>query len=494
MMKDFSSDVRIHSRKHLELKTSFPVPNGKTLHYTLNCYFFFPAQLNLSKTHYGTHEFLKDVQTYTRFSSPGLSIASLMEPGFELSPLNRIKDSLSTTHLQQDIPEKRVIYELQVLANTLRSEVKNFIALIEEELRKPARGKNCSRKISSFIDDVIRLLQEFRNLHPLFLDSRVSPMMRKSLDWTDETMTFIIENNMIPLYILIRDAGLPQPLLDKIRQLVEEEDAYRHEREFPSAFAPDSEEIGETIAYRKSMLKKWSQSAMYMTSEASKAPKRIGHILAGAAAALAMSFAVFAAIYAERFFLKNSTPWALLIVLSYVFKDRIKEILREIFGKALPKLMADEITLLKDPATQNNVGNSRGYVRFMKMNEAPQEILKIRNPVSNPFRSFLPQQDVIQYSRVLTIDAKRLHENHLRLEAINEITRLRVDTWLREMDDPEEMLLHLEEGEPVRIKGKRVYHAHLIVALQETKKGQPEYFHYKVIMNRSGLIRLKQMK
>jgi hypothetical protein len=81
---------------------------------------------------------------------------------------------------------------------------------------------------------------------------------------------------------------------------------------------------------------------MYMSSEQSRSVSRVGHVIAGVAAAVAMSFAVIATFLAGRLFAAYSIPWALLIVVSYIFKDRIKEVLRSILIRLVPRLIADE--------------------------------------------------------------------------------------------------------------------------------------------------------
>jgi hypothetical protein len=281
-------------------------------------------------------------------------------------------------------------------------------------------------------------------------------------------------------------------VVDEITGFVENENSYRAEQQYTSAPSNTDEHLEETIAYRASMLKKWAQSAMYMKRVVSRIPSQVNHILAGMAAALAMAFAVTATIYAETIYVKNSLPWAMILIISYVFKDRIKEVLREVFGRLLPRLLADRILKLYDPATGKIAAKAEVIVDFGLDKDQSEPIRKARNVGNNPFSAVLPPQNVLHYNRFVTLKSRVLRENHTRLESLTEVTRVRIDDWLREMDDPEEIQHKIINGKRVRVSGNRVYHVHLIAALREKRKhSEPRIFHYCLVMNRSGLLRIE---
>jgi len=116
-------------------------------------------------------------------------------------------------------------------------------------------------------------------------------------------------------------------------------------------------------------------------------------------------------------------------------------------------------------------------VKFGLDKDQSEPIRKARNVGSNPFSAVLPPQNVLHYNRFVTLKSRVLRENH---------------TWLREMDDPEEIQHKIINGKRVRVSGNRVYHVHLIAALREKRKhSEPRIFHYCLVMNRSGLLRIE---
>jgi hypothetical protein len=125
--------------------------------------------------------------------------------------------------------------------------------------------------------------------------------------------------------------------------------------------------------------------------------------------------------------------------------------------------------------------------------DQPEAIQKARDLQKNPFASVLPPQNVLHYNRLISLKSKILRDNHTRLDSITEITRIRIDDWLKEMDDPEEVHYKLEQGKRKRVSGSRVYHIHLIASLREDRKGaMPRIFHYCLVMDRSGILRVEQ--
>ncbi len=490
-MKNLETDLRVHSKNHLELKTSIPVSESGIEKYTLQFYLFSPAQLNIREnTNNQISAIYTDINVRTRFSSPNLSISNILDPECELSPLSRILQCLQLSIFDKE-SEGRIIYEFQTLVNNFRREMKDTILLVKIESAKPSALSVCTQKIEKTLNDIEKLVEKFRNLHASFLEPRIADTLRTAFLWCDETLSSIIIESLVELFKIGKRIPLKEKLIESIEKKAVQEE--HHRKEFQYITDPESTErhVGEAVSYRSGMLKKWSQSALYIRAEESRLPQRIGHIIAGVAAAAAMTFAVLASLYAQRVYNQNTLPWALIIVLAYVFKDRIKEILRGVMGRGLPKLLADHITKFRDPVSDERVGNAKVRLEFLRARDVPTRFMEMRTKVHNPFRKLLPEETVICYSRDISINSRKLKRSHHRLEAINEIIRIRLDKWFKEMDDPEDQFLSIESGEVKIFEGKKVYHLHLIIELIEKKDpGNDRLFHYEVIFSKKGILRI----
>ncbi len=495
-MNTYNSDVRTHSHHHLELKTEYPLfpqLEEKKAVYRQDLYFFFPAQLNVTGSRIGVPGALKNLKVYYRFSTPSLTLEKLMDETCTLSPLFRIRNILSLSELEDPDMLQSLVYELQMLVNMYRAEVKGVSLLIREEWQTRKREGAVSGRTVQFLNEIRRFLALFRELYSLFLNPHITDVQRKAYFWADESLSIITEQGMIDLFSFLRSSDWDESIRQMAEDLICQETGYREKSHYSYMYHQDDRHSGEKMAYRDSMLKKWSQSALYLNYEDSRTPRRIGHMLAGAAAGVAMLFAVMVTIFADRIFLRNSLAWALLIVISYIFKDRIKEILRDVFGRFLPRISADRQTRLKDPASGKKIGMTNSVIRFGGAGRiVPERILKERYRRPNPFRDILPEQDVMVISRKIRIKTKKLKSNHSRLKGITEILRFHVEDWLREMDDPKDILFRVDNGKKVKIKGNRVYHIHLIISMTDVRGGGSEsLYHYRIVLNKSGIQRIE---
>lgn len=492
-MNDYNCFIRIHSKQHLEMKVQYPF--NENIHrcgYRMDAYFFSPSQLQINNKRISIHRFLDALKIYTRFSSPMISLSRLMSPECELSPLNRINSYLDESMLEKPSEKDRILYELQTLTNMYRAQVTREVSLLRKSIQNGTPEHLYHKRIELFVEEIKQFLQCFRLFHGKFLTPEVTEQQREALRWADEKMSIITERNINRLYGYCHGMQTAEKLRKNFEEITSEETQYRRIMKYEYLYTGDDSSTGEHLAYRESILKKWSQSAMYMTSEESHTPRRIGHMLASIAAGLAMFFALIITIFAGKYFIPNSIPWILLVIISYIFKDRVKEILREVFRKNLPWMIADQLTILVDPASKRRIGRAKGIVRYGKASQAPAKVYNLRYSQPNPFRIILPEQDMLHYQRFIHLNYRKLKAHHSRLRGITEIIRIRIDDWLREMDDPHDVFYRLENGKKIKIKGNRVYFIHLVLCLKEKKDQLKEqFYHYKIVCNKRGIIRIE---
>jgi hypothetical protein len=486
---DFRCRVHPHGRYQIELKTRYPVPQEPRVSYNLELYLYCPSQLQLDAMGYGSERFMEDFHSLTRHTAPHLPLRRLLDQNDPDSPFSRIRGTLESTR-----PTTSVIrYELRVLANAYRALARGRRRAVEAAI-----GDKQDDSRRSALRRFIRSLKRFRReLDRLVLDVR-SSVVAEDLDpavrWADEWVSLITENECISLYTRLSQADMEEKWEKLLQRIIRAEVRRRKQAGYESVSKAGDLAANERRQYHENMLKKWVQGALYMSSEPSRTPRNITQAIAAIAAAAAMSFAVVATLLADRLFASYSVPWALLVVVSYIFKDRIKESLRGALSGFFPRLFFDRGGRLLDPAVNRSVGLSREAVQFCEAQDVPESVRRVRKAETNPFRAFLPPEDVIRYSKQIKLRAKLLQRSHSRLESITEITRINIDRWLRQMDDPTSRKVVLSDGHPRVIDVPRYYHLHLVLALS-TRKGRanPYFFHYRVLLGRNGLNRIEDL-
>lgn len=489
----YTCQVDRHGAHHLELELSYPLPKSESkATYGVEVFLFTPTALGLTRERYGVKGFLHDTQSYTRCDLCALPLAKLVDPACTISPINRLNKLLGNMVTERDLDETKVLYELKALVNLHHDELRARRDLFRQQLKSGLPESGLRDYLAAYQRDHEALVGAVRSYYPTLVDPRVPEVVRQALRLADEGISIKAEKELHHLCLLLEEFSQPTELIAPIEEMIAGEQNYRRLMEFASVAGPDYSVQNEAYVYRESNLKKWAQSSTYMTEEAAKTPARLGQVLASLAAALAMAFAVGSAVITQMFFDMNSLPWAILIIVSYMLKDRIKELVRNALINLIPTMVADRVVRLTDPRGGEDVGRSRERVRFFESGEAPPDIRNMRRHRSDSFRAILPPERVIQFSKVLLLDSEKLMKNHQRVVGLKEIIRINLGSWLGQMDDPVDELFTLVEGQRRVVKTLRVYHINMIVRLTERINEQAcGLFKYRVILTRNGIERVE---
>lgn len=490
----YTCKVKSHGQRQLELDLTYPLHEKREANrYELELYIFSPYQLNINGETYGVSRFLQDTKSYTRHTIPLIPLKNLTDSGCVTSPLTRIRNTLSEIGASGKINEKQILYELRVLANIYHAQVHETREMLKTGLLNASVKANLNNSIKVFLADIDMFLQEFRKLQREFLDPRVSDLLRENLSWTDEAISLSTEKTFFKLHDLCEQAEVSDEIKTALRLKLGSEPEYRRSKGYPTIVIPGKHTENENFLYRAGTLKKWAESCMFMNKAPARVAAHFTQAFMGIAAGLAMIVALTATFFATRLFAMYSIPWALLIVISYIAKDRIKEILRSIFINFLPKLVADHMEDMIDPATNSKVGSSRARVRFCRSDDIPESVQQLRNIGARPFRRIIPGDNVIHFHKSVRINTKKLTKRHERLDSLTEILRFNTNPWLANMDDPINKLYSFVNGKVGRIPARRVYHINLIVCLTDRRKNHPAtLFRYRLVLTRKGIIRIEQ--
>ena len=487
--------LKNHGSRQIELKVHFPVKQDKKkVMYNIDMYLFTPSQLRLNKTNYGVESFISDLHAYTRFSSPSIPLEKLIDGNCEVSPLTRIKKLIENGNLEQDKTRDKIHFELQTLTNVVRSEIRNIQILYREMMLQDSTGMDLNYRIIQTLEEINRFLASLRKLHIEFLHLHVDEFLRTALCWSDEAVSIYVEKLVLSLYSLCSKKPHLSQAADVLSVRLTREPEYRKASGYAHSLIDPSLPItGERRLYRESTLKKWSQSAMYMTQVASTTPKKLAHLFASIAAALAMAVAVIVAFLADRIFVSYSLPWIFIIVASYMLKDRMKEVVRSILIAVIPRIIADIINNLIDKSSGQKVGKSRTLITFPSAASLPESIMHIRDHKKNPFRVILPEENIICFHKETYLNCAKLLSAHSRLEALTGIVRFKMDRWFTEMDNPTSEIKYSSGKKLLNFRADRVYHAHMVLRLsRQGETDTPSFYHYLIVVNRNGIVRIEQ--
>lgn len=494
---DYLCSIKTHGHRQLELNLRYPLIKDKDeACFHLDCYLFNPYQLAITGNRYGIASFFRDLRSYTRYTVPIIPLDKLIDPACNVSPLIRISKMLSKSSMASELNEKTVLYELRVLTNVYHYQLTEIRQLLKQKLEQSENAEYSTIYLQSSLDEIDRFLADFRLLHQEFLDSRVSNMLRESLQWADESISLHTEKFQYHVYQLLKERSDMDLCRKRLEQRLDQEQQYRVQRGYATIIDPGNETGNELFVYREGILKKWSEGCLYLSRLPSSIAANIAQIMMGAAAGIAMVFAVLATIFASRWFVAESLPWVVLIVLGYIAKDRIKDLLRSALITMIPSLMADQMENLIDPALDKKVGSSRSRARFCGPDQIPELVTRLRDIRANVFKSIIPPENILHYHKSIRFNSAKIRNYHKRLESLTEIIRLKLDYWFANMDDPANQLFCMRDGAVTTVLANRVYHVNLIVCLSDCN--QPEKHQslsrYRMTLTRDGILRIDPLE
>lgn len=492
-MNEFTCRVTTHGKQQLELQLTCPLAwHRKKVRYRISVYLFFPPQLQMTASRYGVKSFLQDIISYTRFTTPVMSLQMLLDPANDKSPFVRIPRYLNEAKVGGDLAEKSVEFELKSLINIYQRHLKDTLRQLKKLAGVEGTREDAVHQAQSMLRDMEAILAQLRQeLRPRFLEANIPETLRQAFEWSDESISLSTEKFYFRLHGLCnRREGLDDLEAEVTRKL-EVEATYRASRGFPSLVDPSSSDQNFAFLQQESMLKKWAQNTYYMTQEKMRSVQHLTTLLMAVAAMVAMLFAVVATFLANHYFPQNSVPFALMLIVAYAFKDRIKETLRAVFLSFLPRLVSDRKNKLISP-TGRVIGNSSLHVAFNQAHHVPEDIQRLRYMTDNIHRALIPPEDVIEFHKRIVFQGAMIKKMHSRLESVTEILRFYLGNWLQYMDDPDEQLQYCRDGKPATVQAKRVYPVHIILKLEDPGTGSHHLYGYNMLLSRDGVVRIRQ--
>lgn len=509
------SRIGVHDGNQFELKLDYVIdPDARRNRYQIEAYFFVPQSLGLDPHSYTREQFYADVQAYIRFKTPAVSLAELVDPQDPRSPLCRIPSLLEHTGPNGGIERDPLSHELRLLGCLVRTNMRDEVAALRVRLHA-LEGRARERSvlvedlrvgIERLLDDVESVLEHLRALRPSFMYTSRPTWVPELFTYVDEYVSLIVEGHLTALVAAVdRDESLEQaltPARQRIVRRIVAEQMHRDAAGYPSVLhsagsgATDATDDGSLYTHRRSILKKLMSSVLFLEFERHREGRRVGHLVAGVAAAVAMLFATVAAIWSERVYGLNSLPFVVAVVIGYVFKDRIKEWLRTWFSTKLTGFLSDYSLTICDPAHDVQLGRCRESFGYLAPTRVPAEILQYRHADANDvLEPYTKREVVMRYVKNITIRGRRIKHVHGRLHDINDIIRFNVSNFLLRMDDPVRKIETYDRktNQVTLVTCPKRYHLNVVLVLRAADRAV-SVERFRVILDKSGITKLQRVR
>jgi len=461
--------VRIHDKFSLELKFGYSTRRKlKENLFEVNTWIFIPNSLDINRQTYDKSDFYKDLKSNIRLITPEFLLRDIADK--TKSPFIHLEASFNALAVTPTRSNARN-YEHQIkmfnsiLKSSLRDHRLHIIRNIETEDR--------DYLISNYLQSSREILSNYRSLRHIIAVPTVRRELFSLYILGDEFMSNLIEQHTFLLADEIRKnhPELYRQTGPMLTELIRGEVEYRRSKGFPTAENLGREEIREK--------------------------KRDGFIaeqlIYSIAAGFAMIFATAIAFIFQKKFGNFTIPLFVALVISYMLKDRIKELTRYYFAGKLKKVFFDHKTRIS-VTPDKSVGWCKESFDFVSAEKVPADILAIRaQSLDLEVQSVSGWERVVLYRKLMKLDRPSLDGifTHYTITGVNDIIRFNVSNFVHNMDNPEIPFRILAGDDFEEISGQKVYYLTFVINVRYD--GENQVYLYRVTFNRSGILKVDSL-
>jgi hypothetical protein len=271
--------------------------------------------------------------------------------------------------------------------------------------------------------------------------------------------------------------------------LIAQEVNYRESRQYLSI--PTDENDNEQLIYRRNVLKKYMHNVLFLNSSTKHEGRFIEHGLFGIAAGISMLFATVVLFLSQSVYGPLTLPVFAALVIGYMFKDRIKELLRVYFSKKISSALFDHKTRIYS-STHHPIGHCRESFDFIDEAKVPDRIMKIRDRDHiTEIESDWISENILRYRKRIKLSSRAISAVYRDVETdgIHDIMRFSVAGFTRRMGDPRKELFVLGEDDYRKVKAERVYHFNMILRYGGVERVR--YKRFRIVLNRRRIKRIE---
>lgn len=478
--------LKRRSKLQIEFDVNYPLDNKqKTFAHSVDAYLFVPRTLGINTETYPNYLFYRDLQSYSELLPRQQSLQNIVAEGCGLLADLRLCIDASQPGKKLD--------QLQNFENASRAFCRILKTAIDQQLQEALSdpgSATCLQAAEQFMQSSSQLLSEFRELETALPDSGQQSRWYRIFLLCDEYLSLLVEESSCHLAHSLsrRSPDECEGLIAKLHACAQRELSCRVERGYASV--PNEAHHNEALVYRRNSLQTYIESAFFLTTY-NKPEGRLGReLLLSLAAGIAMVVATAAAFVGHVKYDNWSTTFFLILVISYMFKDRIKALAQDYLQSRGQRFFFDFRKTIFGQTTRRPLGMQRESFGFVPTRELPSWLLKLRNydhlaAIDNDYCG----EHTILYRRRGKLYPKRLAAafTGCDIEGIRQIINFDLTRFARKMDNSKSRVFIPDAGGYQKANGRCAYHLHLIIDFKSDAISTIQ--HYRLIVSRDGILR-----
>ena len=485
--------ISISAKKHdnfsIEFKCGFNCKEDRARDdFSVNAWIFVPNSLDINPENYGKKQFYRDIKSNIRLITPTYLLKEIADDSS--LPLTSLRNAIeavvaSPNTVNMDAYE----YHLKMFSAIFKSSVRNHAMHIRNSRALAAS----TYLIEDYISHSLQVIHKFRDMYRMVDVPTVPDKVRGYFRMCDEFIGHSLDVQTIRIIKKIESSSESQELASlkaRLVAIVIDERKYKQSVDYGLLNGDDKHD--RKLVYHRGMLKKFVESELFIHLSKKKDGVAIEQLYYSIAAGIAMIFATGVAWIIQVKYGNITWPLFVALVISYMMKDRIKDLMRYYFAHKLGNKYYDKkagITIGK-----KLVGQIKEGFDFISLKNTPSDVLKRRERASfveDESRIF--DEKVMLYRKRLTIDAKSLASvDNYPMSGVNDIMRLHLNRFTHKMDNPKISIDTLDsDGNLKSMSVRKTYYINVVFQLKHDQ--QTKYQHFRIVMSRDGVIQINEI-
>lgn len=487
-------NTKIHDRYSIEFKTSFVARRkAKKSDFSAYMWFFMPYSLDINHATYPKSRFYQDIKSYVRVITPKFLLQDIVGEGGG-TPFANLKAAFTgLASAPTRTAAKEYEYQVKMFSAITHSAARGACHnLMDPQILPDDVPALCAQYLKAFGE----VLQAYRSLRTVVYQPTVGEGMRSYFRYGDEFMSNMYKLYNTRLLDFLHSAPQHQSLfagtIGLLTQSIRTENAYREKMGYVN-LKPHDAESNRYMVYRSGVLKKYVDSDLYLNVPKRKDGKLVEQLYLGIAAGLAMMFATVVSFFFQQKFGNFTLPFFIVLVISYMIKDRIKELSRYYFAHRIGSKYFDnkaEILLQEE-----KIGTLKEGMDFIGIKKVPDEVKRVRySKRLMEVENRVTDEKVMLYRMALHIDRQKLNTlSHYETSGVNDIIRFNVNNLLQKMDNPKVNIRHMnDDGTVSTIPCDKVYYVNIVLQLRY--ESETTLRRFRVALTRSGIEKIQEVK
>ena len=476
--------VKIHDKFSFEFKISYVTEQDsiseQEKEFSINTWLFVPNSLDINPNTYSKDQFYKDTKSNVRLITPIFSLKEIYSQ--KNNPISIVKEAIAdlAKDPESEVYQENYAYQIRMFACIFKSSSRDTTYSIIDEVN----DERVIGKIDKYIDNTNTIFRLYRALWLDLNAFEIDKEKQESYRFGDDFIGNVMEQHVFRIMKRLKNRTIFDKVKPKLVQLIENETTYKQQNNY--AVVDANQKSNSLVLMRRGILKKFMESDLYLSSINSKDGAFAQQLYYGMAAGVSMIFATVISFSAQQRYGNFTTPLFLALVVSYIFKDRIKDSMRYYFSNQLGKKYFDTKRELK--IRNLEIGWIKEAFDFVPESKIPNEVIDLRKrtPLVEAENRIYNEQ-IILYKKLVKLSGTKINQNkNYKFTGINDITRFNITHFVQKTDNPFISLYSTDEKEGFKeFMGEKVYAIYFIIRIESQNNIHLRKF--RLLFNRDGI-------